>query len=74
MATIIWCDHVRHIVQEPRSEVDRILMAHAEAADGPTRPNDRFAYFTIDDAPNPHQRALNVNLISSFEAVPGDAI
>jgi hypothetical protein len=88
MATIIWCDKVRHIVNESRGEVAaRIAVAQAnkrlattqdarqvrdtafrkELADDP----EGFIYFTLE---NDHQRALNVNLISSFEAVPGDGI
>lgn len=83
MATIIWCDRVRHIVEESRSEVARLL-DHARGvksctcgensacSDCPPEGGYEFVYFTpYGDG---SQRALNVRMISSFEAVPGDGI
>lgn len=80
MATIIWCDRVRHVVQESRSEVaDRIeqTLGHSAGIDAPNGLSSAspFVYFTIAEIRGQglQQRALNVNLISSFEAMPGDA-
>lgn len=81
MATIIWCDRVRHVVQESRSEVGEQIERTLQHASGVDAPNglasaSPFAYFTIAEIAGEglQQRALNVSLISSFEAMPGDAI
>lgn len=81
MATIIWCDRVRHIVQESRSEVEESIVRAMARASGTDAPNglgmvSPFVYFTIAEIRDGglQQRALNVNSISSFEAMPGDSV
>jgi hypothetical protein len=80
MATIIWCDHVRHIVQESRTEVERVIASvkgyraatKGESGMDPCQDPHGFVYVTPENSST--QRALNVALISSFEAVQGDGI
>jgi hypothetical protein len=58
---------VRHIVQESRQKVDdliRYVAVDHEAGDA------RFIYVTPENGDS--QRALNIRLISSFEAVQND--
>jgi hypothetical protein len=76
MASIIWCDRSKHVVEESRGEVERrIGQGKAQKhLNGPGEFNDfpgGFVYFTLDGG---HQRALNVDFISSYEAVPGDGV
>jgi adenylosuccinate lyase len=82
MATIIWCDHVRHIVEESRTDVlGRIEAAqrHAEesfpggetVSSGMPYPKN-FTFF--NPVSTERQIALNVTLISSVEAVAGDGV
>lgn len=62
MASIIWCDRIRHIVHESRTEVqNRIENA-----------NQQFSFFTVEKTGE--QIALNLNLISSYEALQGDGV
>jgi len=81
MATIIWCDRVRHIVQESRTQVeDMIATGQTAEAVAPKESENcwtagmagGFVYFTPEGSTT--QRALNVAMISSFEALPGDGI
>lgn len=77
MSTIIWCDRVKHVVQESREQVAELIGSLLEdLAENNGSPANYtppgFGYFTDDKTER--QRALNVRLISSFEAVPGDAI
>jgi hypothetical protein len=87
MATILYCDRVRHVVQESRSEVDRLLNLAAgrkmctcgpDAGCSECPPEDgfEFVYFTPEGTPpeRPHQVALRASAITSFEAMPGDGI
>jgi hypothetical protein len=68
MATIIWCDKIRHVVQGSRSELERCI---DNVKNDPMCQPAGFVYVTdIHD----NERALNVSLISSFEAVPGDSL
>jgi hypothetical protein len=85
MATIIWCDHVKHVVSQSRSEVAELIeTAQADLKDptaggittgGNLHPQG-YIYFDVEEVRGQGggQRALNVRLISSFEAAPGDAI
>jgi hypothetical protein len=78
MATIIWCDHVKHVVDSSRTEVAEILETVQEdisSADPSLFPQG-FAYFKIKEirGKGGQEVALNVRLISSFEAFPGDPI
>lgn len=81
MASIIFCDHVRHIVEESRSEVERrlhegryehVVLADDGSVERSTSCAARFVYFTPLGGDT--QRALNVSMVSSFEAMPGDPI
>jgi hypothetical protein len=78
MSTIIWCDRVKHIVDESRSEVGDLIDRVTNDLEEPEKvmhPRG-FAYFSISERNGigGQQRALNVRLISSFEAAPGDPI
>lgn len=79
MATVIWCDHVKHVVSESRTEVAEIIdRVKQDLRNEHEMSPLAFAYFTLEASagtqPNPHQRAINVELISTFEAVAGDPI
>jgi hypothetical protein len=86
MSTIIWCDHVKHVVTQSRSEVADLIDAVQADLNDPTQGGyvsgggamkpQGFAYFDIEEVRGVggQQRALNVRLISSFEAAPGSAI
>ncbi len=81
MATIIWCDKVRHVVQESQTEVADTIEHILSRSQGTNAPNglasaSPFVYFTIAEIRGEglQQRALNANLISSFEAMPGDSV
>lgn len=84
MATVIWCDRVKHVVSQSRSEVAELISAVQDDLADPTKGGFTassmspagFAYFDIEEVRGVggQQRALNVRLISSFEAAPGDAI
>lgn len=78
MATIIWCDHIRHNVDESRTEVAEVIETVQEdmgSADPSLYPRG-FAFFKVKEirGKGGGEIALNVRLISSFEAFPGDAI
>lgn len=82
MSTIIWCDHVRHVVEEPRTQVEDGITSvrHAlysarqrdEAIAGDYDPPG-FVYFTPENTEG-RQRAFNVEMISTFEAMIGDGV
>ena len=88
MASIIWCDRIKHEVVESRSEVARLIYdAQANSiqacAMGENQDPDPklfplgYIYVTLVDHQGvepTRQRALNVGMISSFEAVEGDPI
>jgi hypothetical protein len=67
--TIIWCARVRHDVAESRSEVEMAISAvrRQEEVEPPG-----FIFVTPIGAPT--QRLLNVDHISSVEAIPGSGI
>jgi hypothetical protein len=72
MATVIWCDKIRHIVQESRTEIsDGIAAVMYGSVTGECSP-PYFLYVTPENSTT--QRALNVKLISSYEAMQGDGI
>lgn len=79
MATIIWCDHIKHVVYESRSEVARLIdrvQRNLDDSESEGIEPKGFAFFSnaIRVDGERHQRALNVRLISSFEARPGDPV
>jgi hypothetical protein len=83
MSTLVWCDHVRHVVEESRTQVAELVSAarHALILSRNGRPASSehdplgFVYLTVDyGIHRNHQRALNVEMISSFEAFPDDAV
>lgn len=78
MATIIWCDHIKHVVTSPRSEACEVIDRVRADLDSPepTMCPRGFAFFQIAevDGVGGQERALNVLLISSIEASPGDPI
>lgn len=83
MATIIWCDRAKYVVQESRSEVHRRIAEVQGFEHGDPLRDDAvfgFAYFTRGHkdsdgmTPDGQQVCLNTRLISAFEAVPGHGI
>lgn len=69
MATIIWCDRARYIVEESRTQVGEVIDA---VRDKTTEPRG-FAFFTRVGG-DEQQVALSVDHISAFEGVPGDGV
>lgn len=66
MATIIWCDRVKHVVSESREQVAELIGTLLDESASPANYSPPgFGYFT--DVKTGRQRALNVRLISSFE-------
>jgi hypothetical protein len=85
MATIIWCDRVKHVVTQSRSEVAELIDSvqadeRDDTAGGITTGGNMhpmgFGYFDVAEVRGKGggQRALRVRAISSFEAAPGDAL
>lgn len=85
MATIIWCDRVKHVTTQGRSEVAELIeAAQADLKDptagglttGGNQHPQGYIYVDVEEVRGVGggQRALNVRMISSFEAAPGDAI
>lgn len=84
MATIIWCDRIKHTVKESRTEVAEIIdRVRADVGDRDVRrtPGENmprgFAFFRmIDDDVYPPDRQIGLNVfkISSIEARGSDAI
>jgi len=80
MSTVIWCDRVKHVVTSSRSEVAEVIDRVQADLDGSEPAGGMvpkgFAFFEIQErnGVGGQERALNVRLISSFEAAPGDAI
>lgn len=81
MSTVIWCDHVRCVVEESRTEVECGISAvrHALILSRNGRPASSefdplgFVYFTPENTEG-RQRAFNVEMISTFEAMIGDGV
>lgn len=76
MASVIWCDHIKHVVEQSRTEVaDTIATVAQHLRD--TKKNEPFgptgfAFFTESKTERPI--ALNVTKISSFQAYKDDGI
>lgn len=62
MASIIYCDRVRHIVQESRTTIEELVEADVH----------KFIYLTPEGTET--QVALRAKAITSFQAMPGDGI
>lgn len=89
MGTIIWCARIRHDVEDSRSDVERAI-THVKRqrdprsldvwvdADGEERQSAPLAeppgFIFVTPMGAPTQRLLNVDLISSIEAIPGSGI
>jgi hypothetical protein len=80
MASIVYCDRVRHVVREARSDIEELIYwqqhyRQQELPKGAAGP-DGFIYVTPDSGTDDGngQIALKVDAITSFQGFPGDGI
>lgn len=88
MASIVYCDRVRHIVDEPRTEIARLIWAAQYGPNlktctcGPGEAcsdcspfhGEPAGFIYVTPIATDGQIALKADAITSFQAVPGDGI
>jgi len=72
MASMVYCDRVRHIVEEPRTQVAELIRNSSNENMASSDIDAGFIYLTPLNTQT--QVALRVSAITSFQAVPGDGI